>query len=372
MTIDDEIKAIEDEISKTQYNKATQFHIGKLKAKIARLKEEQIKRAASSGGGGGGFDIKKSGNASVGIIGLPSVGKSTLLNRITGAEISATASYHFTTLTVVPGLLEHRGAKIQILDLPGIISGAARGKGRGREVISVARSVDLILLVVDAAAPGTLDVVLRELYDAGIRLNQKPPNVAIAMGTRGGITVRSTVKLTHVTEDYISDIAKEFKRTNCDIVVRHDVTAEEVVDVFAGNRVYNRAFVVINKMDLVTKAELARQIGELEARGFVTIPVSGSKNLNVDLMKDILYQELRFMRVYLKPQGGETDYKEPLVVKAGTNIGLVCDTLHRDMRARFRYALVWGKSAKFPGQTVGIEHVLDDEDVLSLVLRRGG
>lgn len=371
MTIADEIKAIEDEIAKTKYNKATQGHIGKLKAKIARLRGEAEKRASAGGGGGGGFDVKKSGNASVGIVGLPSVGKSTLLNKMTGTE-SEVAAYHFTTLTVIPGLLEYRGAKIQILDMPGIISGAAMGKGRGREVLSVARSVDAIILVVDSTAPGTLSVVLSELYDANIRLNQKKPDLVVRKTDKGGVQVRSTVKLTRVTPEYIVDIAREFKLNNCDIVVRQDVTHDEVVDAFAGNRVYNRAFVVINKMDMLTKGELAAYETELHKDGWITQPVSAKNEINVDMVKELLYRELRFMRVYLRPQGGETDFKEPLVVKEGTDIGLVCDTLHRDMRARFRYAYVWGKSAKFPGQTVGIDHVMQDEDILTLVLRRGG
>ena len=50
LTIDEQIKAIEEEIEKTQYNKKTQGHIGLLKAKIARLKMEQEKRRAASGG----------------------------------------------------------------------------------------------------------------------------------------------------------------------------------------------------------------------------------------------------------------------------------------------------------------------------------
>lgn len=44
------------------------------------------------------------------------------------------ASYEFTTLTCIPGVVRYRGAKIQLLDLPGIIEGAKDGKGRGRQV----------------------------------------------------------------------------------------------------------------------------------------------------------------------------------------------------------------------------------------------
>src|SRR5207249_10828833 len=105
-TLEEQIKSIEDEIQKTPYNKATQHHIGKLKARRARLKDEQETRRLKSGGGSPRYAVKKSGNATVGLVGFPSAGKSTLLNAITDAT-SAVAAYDFTTLDAIPGLLEH-------------------------------------------------------------------------------------------------------------------------------------------------------------------------------------------------------------------------------------------------------------------------
>ena len=69
------------------------------------------------------------------IAGFPSVGKSTLLTNLAGVY-SEVAAYEFTTLTTVPGVIRYKGAKIQLLDLPGIIEGAKDGKGRGRQVIA--------------------------------------------------------------------------------------------------------------------------------------------------------------------------------------------------------------------------------------------
>lgn len=59
-------------------------------------------------------------------------------------------AYEFTTLTCVPGVIKYEGAEIQLLDLPGIIEGAAQGKGRGRQVIAVARTADMVLMMLDA------------------------------------------------------------------------------------------------------------------------------------------------------------------------------------------------------------------------------
>jgi hypothetical protein len=79
------------------------------------------------------------------------VGKSTFMGKITKTK-SVVAAYAFTTLTAIPGVLEYGGAEIQILDLPGIIEGAAEGKGRGRQVISAAKVSFYICLVLGVLA----------------------------------------------------------------------------------------------------------------------------------------------------------------------------------------------------------------------------
>ena len=109
------------------------------------------------------------------MIGFPSVGKSTLLSKLT-ATSSETGAYEFTTLTCIPGNIMYRDAKIQLLDLPGIIEGAAGGKGRGKQVIAVARTADLILFMLDASK-GEIqrNLLEKELLSCGIRMNVERP-----------------------------------------------------------------------------------------------------------------------------------------------------------------------------------------------------
>jgi small GTP-binding protein len=190
MGLPEKIKQIEEEMKKTQINKHTEHHIGLLKAKLARVRAEL--EASTSKSGGPAFEIRKGGDATVVLIGLPSVGKSTILNRLTNAK-SKVAAYAFTTLTVVPGILRYNGADIQILDLPGIISGASSGRGRGRRVLSVARNADLVLLILDVFQPGQVELLKRELHEMGIRINQKPPDVVITKSNKGGLALTTSV-----------------------------------------------------------------------------------------------------------------------------------------------------------------------------------
>ena len=365
-TIEEQIKELEEQISKTKYNKATEGHIGKLKAKIARLNEEEEKRRASKGGNTKGFYVQKAGNATVAWVGFPSVGKSTLLNQLTGAK-SEVGAYHFTTLDVVPGVMVYNHAKIQILDMPGLIKDASRGKGRGREVIAAARSADVILLVVDIFNPN-MNVLFKELYNAAIRLNQTKPDVVISRSDQGGILVKPTVKLTKITPDIIKDMTAAYGHINATVVVREDIDVEQMLDVLAGNRVYIKAIMAINKVDLAKPGQL-EEVLEMHKQ-FRCVPVSAATGYGMEELKQAMYDTIDMIRIYLKPQGQEADLDVPLIVKRGNTVGDVCELIHRDFKNNFRYAMIWGDSAKFPGQTVGLDHKVMDKDILCIIVKR--
>ena len=165
-------------MSRTQKNKATENHLGSLRAKLAQLRRELIEPSGKSGGKGEGFDVTKTGDCRVGLVGFPRLGRARLLTKLTGVHSEA-AAYEFTTLTCVPGVILLSRGEGAVVGLTGYHRGAKDGKGRGRQVISTARTCDVIVVVLDAMKPLThRRLIEKELDGFGIRLNKKPPILA--------------------------------------------------------------------------------------------------------------------------------------------------------------------------------------------------
>lgn len=347
------IAAIEKEIRETPYHKATERHIGKLKARLAKLRGELYKQSSRGKSGGGGFSVPKTGDATVVLVGPPSVGKSTLVNALTGAK-SKVAAYDFTTLKVIPGVLHFKGAKIQILDVPGLVSGAARGSGRGKEVLSVARIADLILLMTDLDSLGEFAKMEQELYQAGVRLNQKPPRVTISKRSRGGLVLNSP-PLSHVSKISVKDIAREFGLVNAVVTIEEDLMIDRLIDALAGNRVYVRTLSIINKIDKARNSKLViSNLGKI-------IKISAREGVNLAKLKEVIWENLDLMRIYLRNKDGNVDVERPFILKRGATVWDAAGKLSTDLAEDIEGAKIWGSGAAYPGQRVGIDYRLQEE-----------
>ncbi|CAB4054663.1 unnamed protein product [Lepeophtheirus salmonis] len=288
MGILDKISEIEREISRTQKNKATEYHLGTLKAKLAKYRAQLLEPTGKKGEKGEGT--------------------------ITKTE-SAQASYEFTTLTCIPGVIDYKGANIQLLDLPGIIEGAAQGKGRGRQVIAVARTADLVLMILDATKKDIhKDLLERELHS---------------------------------------------------VLFREDCNADQFIDVILGNRIYMNCLYVYNKIDQISLEEVNRL-----ARLPHSVVISCEMKLNLDYLLDSLWEHLDLIRVYTKKPGMPPDFEDSIILRNGVTCKHVCHSIHRTLPAVFKYGLVWGTSTKYSPQRIGLAHSMHDEDVIQVFYPR--
>lgn len=348
------IKEIEEEIRKTPYHKGTEHHIGKLRARLARMKDsifdEETRRRRGSGGSSG-YALRKYGDATVVLVGPPSVGKSTLINKLTNAE-SKVAAYEFTTVSVIPGMLKYNDAYIQIFDLPGIIEGAGQGRGRGREVLSVTRNSDLILIMCDVKTVNRLPLIMNELESAGIRLNQKKPAVKIQKNPAGGIIIHSNIKRNLDTET-VKNIACEMGIKNAEITLSQKVSVDDLIDVFSPNRAYIPAVFVVNKIDLDPQPLTINHLA-----------ISAVKETGLEELKEKIWEKLQLVKIFLIRPDEEPGQKNPMIMRMGDTLADLALKIGEEFAEDKIAAKIWGAGSIFPGQEVSLStHVLEDMQV---------
>lgn len=365
------IKELEEELKNTKVNKRTEMAVGLLKAKIARLKKE-LEEKSSKSRKGDGFAVKKEGDRTIGLLGKPSVGKSTILTKLTNKE-SKIAFYEFTTLDVVPGLLNYKHVDFQILDLPGIIDRASDNRGFGKKVLSVVRSCDVILLIVDITkAEEELELLIRESYNSGIRYNKRKPNIKIIKTHYGGIKIISNMSEETLPNELVMNILRDNKLLNCEILINEkNLEVEDLIDAIYSNLVYKKAAIILNKSDLLGCIEISKIINNIKKRykNYEVTAISAEQDPNLDILKEFIFKLSEFIFIYLKEPRREPDLSKPLVVKKGSTVKGVCLKIHKDFLKKFKYAKINGKSVKFDWQRVGLNHVVADDDIVEITIK---
>lgn len=241
------------------------------------------------------FTVKKEGAFQVGLIGQPSTGKSSLVKSLSGAQIKV-AEYAFTTLKPQPAIIQIHGVDFQLVDLPGLIEEASKGKGLGKRILSAIRNVDGIVFVHDITKPlEEIEQILKELEIAGI--TDKP------------------------------------------------------------------AIIAVNKIDLLNDSE---KIEEIEKRfnNYKVIPVSATENKNLETLKNAMWEMTNWIKIY--PKGNR---ERPVPLPKNATVKDFAKKIHKDFVEKFSHAKIWGPSAKFDGQKVGLTHELQDNDEVEIVLK---
>jgi small GTP-binding protein len=123
--------------------------------------------------------VRREGAAQIAFVGPPNAGKSSLLQALSNVRIK-TGDYAFTTTRPVPALTHIGGVLVQLVEIPGLIEGAADDRGGGRALLGVLRNADAIVFCHASTAPvAELEIVRAEVRAAGIEL----PAIAAATKT---------------------------------------------------------------------------------------------------------------------------------------------------------------------------------------------
>lgn len=251
-SIEEEIEALEKMLRELPKHKGTENLESDIKKKLSRLRDKKDKKE-ESGGEGYGIEIEKQGAARVVLAGPPNSGKSTILKRLTGADVEI-EDYPYTTSEPEVGMLDYEGVKIQMVEIPGIVEDYDSTE-HGNAFLSIARDGDLILLVYDE--DDEREVLVDELKDVNV------PKI-----------------------DY-----------------------------------------------------------------------------NEDSVKDDIWENLNLIKVYTKePRKEKSD--TAVALEEGSDIEDLASEIHKRFKENFKFARIWGDSADFPRQEVGLSHELEDDDIV--------
>jgi len=301
----EKIAVLEEMLAIMPKHKGTDHLRAELRRRIAKLTQASEKKAATQRAS---MVIEKEGAAQVAVIGMPNSGKSQLVTRITNAS-PAVADYPFTTHTATPGMMEFENIKIQLIDTPPLASQPVEFW-----LPHMLRRADALLVVTD---------------------------------------------LSNAPLDQIETIISQLDS------MRIDIGEKEAEDEQGRVLTRKKALIIGNKIDLDNASQNYTTLHNKYSQQFPVIAVSAKDGVGLEELKPKIYQMLDIIRVYTKAPGQKPDFTTPIVLSRGSTLEDAAAEVHKDFRAKLKYARLWG-SGKHDGIMVKRDHILQDGDVIEL------
>ncbi len=349
-------------------HKGTERLCSQVKRQMSQLREEiERRKREAKRGGGPSFFVEKAGAAQVAVVGPTNVGRSSLLRAVTNAQVEV-ASYPFSTRVPTPGMLPYQDIQIQLVEVPPIVERSSEGRADGFQNLSMARNADGLIIMVDLTddPAGNYLMVSQELENSRILTTKPQGEVEIQRRGHGrDVQFVWEGELEGCTKEEVVGLLMEYKIRSALVRIRGRVTIDVVEDSIFGNAVYRPAMVVANKADVGGDEATLEQLRQA-ARPLEVLVVSAERTPDLgELLGSRLFGLLGIARIYTKEPGKEPAV-EPIVARRGITVGELAKMIHSDFYERFRYARLWGPSAKFPNERVGLDRELEDGTIIQL------
>jgi ribosome-interacting GTPase 1 len=363
-TVEEKIKALEEFLSSVPKHKGTERLREWATKRLAQLREELEEKKRKKSTSKSTIFVEKEGAAQIVVIGPPNSGKSTLVNVLTGAK-TIISEYPYSTQYPVPGMLKYQDIYFQLVDTPPLEPGTLLA----RKTIALIRNADGVILVLDATSDivSVVESLVEYLRDEGIYLAKPKGRVIIDIVRTGKTGIRVTLmgKLLDFTIDDLRKLLESYRIFNAHVKIYGEVSLDDVEQSLFEAVVYKPVVIFVNKVDLKAPSERELEYIKTILPGAPLILGSAISNKGLEEIASTLYRILEIIRVYTKPPSGSIAEK-PLVLRKGATIRDVAESVHSELLKNFLYARVWGPSAKYPGERVGLEHVVEDGDIVEI------
>ncbi|MFC1939802.1 GTPase [Chloroflexota bacterium] len=301
----EKIAALEEMLAIMPKHKGTDHLRAELRRRIAKLTQASDKKAATQRAS---MVILKEGAAQVVVIGPPNAGKSQLVSSVTNASPTV-AEYPFTTTTATPGMMEFENIQIQLIDTPPLAVSSTESW-----LSPTLLRADALLVVVDLS------------------------NDPLAQ-----------------MEDVIAELGR----------MRICITDRKTEDEPGTVLRHKKALIIANKIDLDEGNQKYTALQNKYKEQLPVIAISAQRGAGLEELKLRIYQVLDIIRVYTKTPGEKPDFSDPIILEQGATLEDAAAEVHKDFRARLKFARVWG-SGKHDGIMVKRDHILKDGDIIEL------
>lgn len=360
-TPDEKLQKLQEFLSAIPDHKGTEKLRHQVRHQIAVLKEEIEEAKQRRKGTGVSYLIEKEGAAQVALVGAPDSGKSALLRRLTGVAVSS-SSLPFETQKPIPGMMRYEDLLLQLVDTPSI---SLSQSAYTTKAAASARNADVLLLVVDGSQSAANQLSLIEEVLERYRVHLRPIKAQVKIEKRptGGVQVLATGRPV-CTSTEVVELLKQYGLQNALVVINGPADLDDVEAAVIQGSVFKPSVVVVTKLSESNNAEAA--LSDIKRRVAPIRVLNAEANDFASRLGAEIVSVAGIIRVYTKSLNDKNRSTRPLVMKKGSTVLDTVRTIHSSMLSTFEYARVWGSSVRFQGAKVGLEHVLNDGDVVEI------
>lgn len=317
----------------------------KLERRIANLRKAERVASSSRRHARDPFAVRKRGLAQVALVGLPNVGKSSLFRSLTGAAAEI-ADYPYTTLVPKVGMLNLGGFGFEIVDLPPISEGPLHTLHYASHLRTAILSADLLCLVID----------LLEGHDEQLCL------LTTRLGEVGVVPIFETRGAGEPGDAHTPSAAPDTGRERRS--GEASAGGPEASGGTARRQATKGTIICGTKLDVAGEERLDA-LRKACPGGFVFgRPREDSERTVAGALSDLLGKIVVYAQA---PHSGDEPWAYALP-QGATAIDLAKE-IHADLAREARRARISGPSSRFPGQEVGLEHVLASGDTVEILVR---
>ncbi|MBS7656082.1 TGS domain-containing protein [Candidatus Bathyarchaeota archaeon] len=362
---EEKLKALQEFLSSIPKHKGNEKLRAQIKRKIALLKVELEERKRSKKGVKPFYLIDKEGAAAqIIILGLTNVGKSSLLSALTNANPGIDSRPYFTA-EPAPGVMDVKDIHLQLIEAPALTPGSSNSMQ-----LALAKKADGLILMVDALNnPYTqLKIILKELEKSRISIKKLKSKIEMDKDAKGGLQIAVFGKLNGCVIEDVKKLLLSYGVRKGIVKIWGEASLEEIENYLLElSNEYKPTVILVNKCENISEEKLIEVKDLTDDVPIITISCLFRKGL--EKIGEALVKKLEIIRVYTKEPNEKEASKEPVILKEGATIGDLAKEIHSELYKNFKYAKVWGPSSKFPGEKVGLNHLLKDGDSVEIHIR---